>query len=203
MAVIVVGGTHRGVGKTALGCGLIGALREFRWTAVKVTSHEHGRSEALWEETSAGVGSDTSRYLAAGAGRALLASAPESDLSALLDALWARLEPGAHVIFESNRIVEYLEPDLCLMVQGGAEQGFDLAPHKPSFSLAARSADAMVARAEADGMALESRPVFHLANLERVSPEMLGWLRSRSFRGGMHKDQGTVVRDRRGMQFWG
>jgi len=36
MAVIVVGGTHRGVGKTALVCGLIGALREFRWTAVTV-----------------------------------------------------------------------------------------------------------------------------------------------------------------------
>ena len=33
MAIIVVGGSKRGVGKTTLVCALIGALTEYRWTA--------------------------------------------------------------------------------------------------------------------------------------------------------------------------
>ncbi len=43
MAVIVVGGSGRGAGKTALVCGLIRALPEIPWTAIKVTSHGHGK----------------------------------------------------------------------------------------------------------------------------------------------------------------
>ena len=44
MAIIVVCGSGRGVGKTALVCGLIAALPELRWTAWKITSHaaRHG-----------------------------------------------------------------------------------------------------------------------------------------------------------------
>ena len=75
MAIIVVGGSSRGVGKTALVCGLIASLPEFRWTAVKITGHKHGKPEPVWEETTAGQGSDTARYLAAGARWALLVSA--------------------------------------------------------------------------------------------------------------------------------
>ena len=37
MAVIVVGGGGRGAGKTALVCGLMRALPEIAWTAMKVT----------------------------------------------------------------------------------------------------------------------------------------------------------------------
>jgi hypothetical protein len=177
MAIIVVGGNSRGVGKTALVCGLIAALSEVRWTAVKITTHEYGTADSIWEETEPGQGSDTARYLAAGAVRALLVTAPLSDFSLLLNELWAKLGPGANIIFESNRILEHLKPDLCLMVH----EASDGAEQKPSFNLAARCADAMVARAEADrmmGEARESKPIFHLAELEHVSPEMLGWLRA-------------------------
>ena len=50
---------------------------------------------------------------------------------------------------------------------------------KPSFSLAARHAHAMVERAESDRMlggGPHSKPVFQLANLEHVPPEMLAWV---------------------------
>ena len=50
MPLIVVGGSGRNVGKTSLVCGLIEALREYRWVAVKVTGHEHGVSAPVWEE---------------------------------------------------------------------------------------------------------------------------------------------------------
>ena len=62
MAILVVGGSHRGVGKTALVCGLIAALPEHRWTAVKITSDDHGQFAPVWEDTEPGQGTDTARY---------------------------------------------------------------------------------------------------------------------------------------------
>jgi hypothetical protein len=182
MAIVVVGGNSRGVGKTALVCGLIAALPEFRWTAVKIATHDHGHPEPIWEETEPGQGTGTARYLAAGAERALLATPPLRDRSPvrafppLLSALWPKLGLDANVLFESNRIVQYVKPDLCLIVHGGLDHG----SRKASFSLAARHADAMVARADADRMLQggeEAKPIFHLAALERISPEMQAWLR--------------------------
>ena len=182
MAILVVGGSSRGVGKTALVCGLIAALPEFHWTAVKITTHDHGQPKPIWEETTAGQGTDTARYLAAGAQRALLATPPlrnhppVPDLPSLLNELWPTLGPGTNVIFESNSILHHIRPDVCLVVHGGPEHG----SRKPSFSLAARHADAMVAHSEADRMlqgAEGSKPIFHLVALERLSPEMLAWLR--------------------------
>ena len=42
MATVVVGGHSRNVGKTSVVAGLIGALREYDWTAVKITQFGHG-----------------------------------------------------------------------------------------------------------------------------------------------------------------
>lgn len=181
MAIIVVGGSGRGVGKTSLLCGLIAALPERCWTAVKITTHEHGKLETIWEQTEPERGSDTARYLAAGASRALLIAAPERGFPIVLSELAAKLGPGANVIFESNRILKHLKPDLCLMVLGAAESCVGPRQPKPSFSLTALYATAMVARAAADRTVEEaggSKPLFHLAELARVSPEMLAWVRS-------------------------
>ena len=46
MAMIVVGGGGRGAGKTALMCGLMRALPEIPWTAMKITTHEHGKADS-------------------------------------------------------------------------------------------------------------------------------------------------------------
>ena len=80
MAIVVVGGSDRNVGKTSLICGLIAPLPEFQWAAVKITSHAHGVRDAVWEETAAGQGTDTARYLAAGARRAFLLTATDEEL---------------------------------------------------------------------------------------------------------------------------
>ncbi|HYE26327.1 MAG TPA: hypothetical protein VEG32_14135, partial [Clostridia bacterium] len=42
MAVIVVGGHSRNVGKTSIVAGLIAATPEVRWTAMKITQYGHG-----------------------------------------------------------------------------------------------------------------------------------------------------------------
>jgi hypothetical protein len=174
VAIIVVGGSGRGVGKTALVCGLIAALPEFAWTAVKITSHAHGKPESIWEETEpAGQGTDTARYLAAGARRALLVRAPEETFPfrRIQDAL--KLEP--HVIFESNRIVNHLKPDVCLGVLGGRGVGA-----KGSFAAFLGRTDALVAPVDADLTGLAPGiPLFRWAAVGIMPPAMPGWVRAR------------------------
>jgi len=239
MAIIVVGGSNRGVGKTALVCGLVAALPEYRWTAVKITTHEHpqpvsqGRpgaaeilaphyphafrsssfrnfwekrasaqvakrepiamSGAIWEEKTPGQETDTARFLAAGAARSLLVSAPDGDLSEPLNQLWPRFGRGTNIIFESNSVIHHVRADACLLIHGVAERALPLPERKPSFIAAVRHADAMVAHARADkvipdGLCLAepepaeehpaaTKPIFHLAALERISPDLLMWLR--------------------------
>ena len=175
MPIIVVGGSGRNVGKTSLVCGLIAVLPEFRWTAVKITSHAHGERDAVWEETSAGSGTDTARYLAAAALRAFLVTAHEDDLP--IAKTWAALGSDTNVIFESNRIVRALRPDLCIGVIGGT--GTEM---KSSFEPFCRCADAFVIPVDGDvgGLQLPSpAKLFRLPNFDRVSPEMLDWLRVR------------------------
>jgi hypothetical protein len=186
MAIVVVGGNGRRVGKTALICGLIAAFKEMSWTAVKVTSHEHWKIEPIWEESDAAQGTDTARYLQAGARRAFLLTAPEwhdpneTGLGLVLGEFFRSAGRGANVIFESNRVLYHVQPSLCLMVNGTDPTG------KPWFEYAAQRADAVVMRAEADGAeqsaqidAWNARPTFKLASFEQIAPAMDGWVRQR------------------------
>ncbi|HEV2483935.1 MAG TPA: hypothetical protein VGT08_00205 [Terracidiphilus sp.] len=174
MAVVVVSGSGRGVGKTALVCGLIAALPEFRWTAVKVASHAHRLTGPIWEERVAGQGNDTARYLAAGAHRAILVTAGEDELGRVVLQLIQEQGSGKHLIFESNRALRHLKPDLCLAVAGGPDAG-----HKPSFAAVVERMDAMVAHADRDHVIAGEPRRFQLAAFEHVSSEMLAWIRGR------------------------
>jgi hypothetical protein len=184
MAIIIVGGSAKGVGKTTLICGLIAALDEFRWTAVKITSDVHEGLPPIYQEQSAGPENDTSRYLAAGAERAfLLTVLPERNLAEALDEFWPRVGRGANLIFESNKVMEFVEADARLVVDGRAATH---TPPKPSFSGAMLLAEALVVRAAADGVhggdSLNGelpRPIFHLKEFAHISDEMKGWLRRR------------------------
>src|SRR5947199_8115491 len=83
--LVVIGGHSRNVGKTSVMAGLIAALPECHWTAVKITQYGHGVCSdhgaecgcadpahpfAVSTESETAGGTDTSRYLAAGARRA-------------------------------------------------------------------------------------------------------------------------------------
>jgi hypothetical protein len=190
MAVIVVGGSGHGVGKTALVCGLIRAFAETEWSAIKVTSHDYGRGAQVWEESSAGEGTDTSRYLAAGAQKALLVTAGDEELEdAVRQALSRCAAPGGAassgssgtglnrpkwLILESNRVLKFVDPEFCLGVEGGPGT-----ERKASYEPVEARADAVVRRAERDGVVEGERPVFELADLERLSRQVRDWLRGR------------------------
>jgi hypothetical protein len=172
MAVIVVGGSSKGAGKTALMCGLLAALPEFGWTAVKITTHAHGKPEPVWEETESGQGTDTARFLAAGAHRAFLVTAGRHDLALQLRQLLARLGSGAHILFESNRIMAHLEPNLCLALEADPR-----IKRKPSLRMLSHKINAQVALAGHDFVSAAAPPFFHLAELDRISAPMQRWLR--------------------------
>jgi len=174
--MVVIGGSGRGVGKTELVCGIVAAFPEFRWTAAKFTGHDHGRPAPIWEECNPGPGSDTARYLAAGAHRAFLVTAEAIDLGRRLAQLQAMVGSEAHLILESNSILAHLQPDLCLGVLGGAE-----AAVKPSFAPFLSRADAFVASTRLAPAPLNpalGKPLFLLPDLELVSGPMLAWLRA-------------------------
>lgn len=77
MAVLMIAGSGRGAGKTAVGCALIAAMPELQWAAVKVSPHEHEIAPVAWEEVDRDSEKDTGRYLRAGAQRAFLVTASD------------------------------------------------------------------------------------------------------------------------------
>ena len=120
MAIVVVGGQARNVGKTCLVANLIRAVPERRWTAVKISQHEHDlppdASYVIREEGDATGDGDTARYLRAGARRALFLSARPGCLADAIPALRRELGRADDVILESNSVLEFLEPDVYLAV---------------------------------------------------------------------------------------
>src|SRR5205809_5587778 len=131
MAIVVSGGHSRNVGKTSVVAGLISALREFDWTAVKITQYGHGicsangeacdcatgdHSWAISEERDGRGGSDTSRFLAAGAVQVFWVRTEQGRLAEAMPTLRQRLTAARNVIIESNSVLKFLRPDLYLSV---------------------------------------------------------------------------------------
>ena len=139
MALVVIGGHSRSVGKTSVVAGLISALREFDWTAVKITQYGHGicsangeacdcatgdHSWAITEERNRTGESDTSRFLVAGASRVFWVRTEQGRLAEAMPTLRNRLESARNVIIESNSVLKFLRPDLYLTILDPANADF-------------------------------------------------------------------------------
>jgi hypothetical protein len=131
MALIVIGGHSRNVGKTSVVAGLIAALPEYQWTAMKITQYGHGvcsrngqschcatadHSWAISEEKDRSGDSDTSRFLIAGATPVWWVRAEQGRLAEALPAIRRRLAQAKNAILESNSILKFVRPDLYLTV---------------------------------------------------------------------------------------
>jgi len=141
MALIVVGGHSRSVGKTSVVAGLISALPEFRWTAVKITQYGHGicsadgelcdcatddHSWAVTEERDRSGESDSSRFLVAGAERSLWVRTRQGYLAEAIPRLRQELAKSENAIIESNSVIRFLRPDLYVTVLDPATADFKL-----------------------------------------------------------------------------
>lgn len=131
--LVVVGGHTRSIGKTSVVAGLIAALPEFHWTALKITQYGGEVCSAdgepcecavtdpvhpfsVSEETDQDSGTDTSRFLASGARRSFWVRTAVGELGHAMPALRRILDASEHVIAESNSILQFLKPDLYLVV---------------------------------------------------------------------------------------
>jgi hypothetical protein len=196
MAIIVIGGHSRSVGKTSVVSGLISALPEFDWTAVKITQYGHGvcsangeacdcatadHSWAISEERDRSAESDTSRFLVAGAVQAFWVRTEQGRLAEAMPALRKRLEGARNVIIESNSVLKFLKPDLYLTV---------LDPSTEDFKNSAREfldrASAVILHDAPDGPAWQAvslkpvagRPVFRITSPPYVTPEIAEFVRA-------------------------
>ncbi len=124
MATIVIGGHTRNIGKTSVMCTLISAMQERRWTAIKVTQCKHGASAehcdcefadhaiAISEERDATTGTDSARYLAAGAIRSLWVRTRQGQLAEAMPRIRAEISRAENVILESNSVLRFIKPDI-------------------------------------------------------------------------------------------
>jgi hypothetical protein len=131
MPILVIGGHTRSVGKTSVVAGIIAALPEMHWTAIKITQYGHGicsangeacdcvtadHSLAVSEEGDRSGGSDTSRFLIAGADHSWWVRTQQGQLAEAMPRVRKILASTQNAIIESNSVMRFLKPDLYLTV---------------------------------------------------------------------------------------
>jgi hypothetical protein len=152
--LVVVGGHSRNIGKTSVAAGIIQALPQARWTAVKITQHGHGICSAAGEPCSCAIeyehpfalseetapnATDSGRFLAAGAEHAYWLRTAVGQLGHGMPELRRILASAQNAILESNSVLQFVRPDLYIVVLD-----FTNADMKDSSRLYLDRADALV-----------------------------------------------------------
>ena len=199
MAIVVVGGHSRSVGKTSVAAAIIARLPEMHWTAFKITQFGHGfctangepcdcqtdeHTVAVSEERNLASGTDSARYLAAGAVRSFWVRTRIGNLAAAMPRLRKELAAAENAIVESNSILGFLRPDLYLSVLDHATADF-----KDSARLFLDRADALLVRAGSEDLAPQWRgvslrlaegiPRFPIAPPEYVTDAVIAFVQGR------------------------
>jgi molybdopterin-guanine dinucleotide biosynthesis protein len=206
MAFVVVGGQARRVGKTSVVAGLISAINERRWTAIKTSGHIHqdspgaasnliavGRGFVLTEEPvarlRAGDGrrtapqlTDTARFAAAGAERVFWLQAEAGCLVEAVPHLRKIIADAVDVMVESNGILQWLAPDLYLLVLDYGVEEF-----KPSAQRFLSQAAAFLVHRDREEplwqsispQTLPARPMLFMRPPQYVTPEIVEFVRRR------------------------
>ena len=196
MAIVVIGGHSRNIGKTSVVAGLIAALPERQWTAIKITQYGHGvcsvngescgcavdeHTMAISEERDRSGESDTSRFLVSGAARALWVRTKQGYLAEAMPELRKRIAGAGNVIMESNSVLRFLRPDLYLTVLD-----YQTADFKNSAREYLDQADAVILHAsekaapEWDKVSLKlvrSKPIFRITPPQYVTAEIVEFVK--------------------------
>ena len=210
MAIVVVGGHSRSVGKTSVVAGLISALPEFHWTAMKITQYGHGicsangkqchcatddHSWAVTEEVDRSGKSDSSRFLVAGAERSLWVRTRQGMLAEAMPRVRKEIESAENAILESNSILRYVRPNLYLTVLDGNTEDF-----KVSAQIYLERADAVILH-DGDDVewktvsleAVAAKPMFRIAPPQYVTPELVEFVRRRLHQNTNHPETRPVA----------
>jgi hypothetical protein len=149
--LIVIGGHTRSIGKTELVCDVLRAFPEQNWIAGKITQFGHGvcakngencgcapdeHSYAISWEKSANTGTDSSRFLAAGAKRSFWLRTKQGFLAEGLPLLRGLLSENLNgdfagdgtdlpaLIVESNSLLQFVQPSLYFAVLDPTREDF-------------------------------------------------------------------------------
>jgi hypothetical protein len=200
MKLVVVGGHSRNIGKTSVAASIISATRELGWTALKLTQYGHhmcsedGRTcdcapenpqhpVAISRELGPDSGTDSARFLAAGAAEAWWVRTAMGKLAEAMPAIRNLMDGKSYVIAESNSVLRFLRPDLYVVVLDP-----DTADFKNSALENLDRADAFVEHESTrstpawNGVPLqliERRPVFRVRPPVWDSPELIAFVRGR------------------------
>ena len=168
--VIVIGGHTRSIGKTQLVCDVIAAFPGANWIAGKITQYGHGVCAqngencdcaptehvcALDWEVHDDTGTDSARFLAAGACRSFWLRTKQGFLAEGLPLLRAAIKEAQTtsygelptLILESNSLLQFLKPSLYFAVVDPSKEDF-----KDSARAALDRADALVLRGSQEAL---------------------------------------------------
>ncbi len=145
--LVAVGGHSRNIGKTSVVAGLIRALPQWNWTAMKITQFGHGICSVSGESCDCCLepecpyaiaqehqpdDSDTGRFLAAGARLSYWVRTAAGQLENALPAIRDIYAASHNLIVESNSIVEFYPARPLLGGVGLRTSGFQNV--EPAFS---------------------------------------------------------------------
>lgn len=215
MKTVVVGGHSRNIGKTSVAAAIIAATREFAWTALKITQYGHhicstsghtcncvvedpDHPFAITRELESGSGTDTARLLQSGAREVYWVRTRTGDLEQAMPSLTELLVGREYVLFESNSILRFVQPDVYLSVLQ-----YDVEDFKISSRLYLGRADAYVVPSSdhpgprwpgVDGTLLDKKPLFAVQPPSFMSEELLSFVRGRL--SGNHQPRETAATPR-------
>ncbi len=197
MALIVVGGHSRNIGKTSVVAGLIAALPEFHWTAMKITQYGHGicsangkvchcasadHTWAVTEERDRSGESDSSRFLVSGAVRSLWVRTRQGMLAQAMPRVRTELNAAENAILESNSVMRFVRPDLYITVLDASTADFKLTAQQ-----FLDRANAVVLHDQSDSIAwnnvslkpVAGKPIFRIQPPAYVTPELVEFVRGK------------------------
>lgn len=201
MPVLVIGGHSRSVGKTSVVAGLISAMRELDWTALKITQYGHGICSAngkschcatadhMWavtEERDRSGDSDSSRYLVAGASQSWWVRTQQGHLDEAMPRVNQILAQAKNTIIESNSVLGYIKPDLYLTVLDPSTKDFKQSAEKfldRADAILLHKSDMVAGPASRwERVSLEpvsDRPTFAIQPPKYVTAEVVNFVRKR------------------------
>src|ERR1700761_4564902 len=213
MPTIVIGGHTRNIGKTSVVAGVIAALPQLNWTAIKITQFSHNvcsangepcdcqtadHTLAISEERDPATGTDTSRFLAAGAKHVFWVRTRQGQLAEAMPRVRKLIAEAENTLIESNSVLRFLQPDLSLAVLDPT-----IADFKPSALRYLDRTDALILSqsvptqsAAATGTLLESltpsqlwtgvspqtlarKPIFYVPPPLYTTPELIDFISTR------------------------
>ena len=168
-----------------------------RWSAFKISQYGHGfctadgapcdcatddHTIAISVERNATSGTDTARFLKAGATRAFWVRTRQGMLAEAMPRIRKELAAAENAILESNSVMQFLQPDLYLSVLDAGVADF-----KDSARLFLDRADAVLVRATGleprwagiSAKLLEGKPQFAIRPPQYVTDEVENFVRER------------------------